>query len=136
MTDESIKKLFTCDYSADGNEKKIQEALREIKPLAKYKGQTVPFEAMEKVLHVNVKKYTVDVSSVTLQRFSDGSCQWSLSLNAKGKGHKYTVCVGRTIYEVFAKSLLVLYVLVKTKKLKERPAWDEEVDELTKQLCK
>lgn len=118
----TTKELLNLDYREEKNKQTIQKALLRIKPLSKFSDEVyVPFEAVEKLIHLIGSKYKVWVKDITLDSQSgDGYDVSRCSIINEDNLEPIQMVFGMCMYELFAKVAIVLWSEVKKENLKRR----------------
>lgn len=123
--------ILNLDYRKKESQEIIQKVLTKIKPLSKYSGETVPLEAIEKLVCVLCQKYEI-VPQWMMMSFDEPiigiySIGVKTTTNHKWLGTVYGMC----IYEVFAKLAIKMYSEVKSGNIPTKEA-TESNDERSK----
>ena len=123
--------ILNLDYRKKESQEIIQKVLTKIKPLSKYSGETVPLEAIEKLVCVLCQKYEI-VPQWMMMSFDEPiigiySIGVKMTTNHKWLGTVYGMC----IYEVFAKLAIKMYSEVKSGNIPTKEA-TESNDERSK----
>lgn len=117
----TIKQVIDSDCQVPENAEMLQKALQKIKPLSKY-SEEVPQWAIEKVIHSMCHKYKVWVKEIAQDPWSNAKFDiWRSTVVEDGLDKvselwKIKPVFGATIYEVLAKTALLIYCLVKSGK--------------------
>lgn len=107
--------IMNLDYREEKNQKIIQKVLKQIKPLSKYSDECeIPFSALEKVISVMCKKYTMRMNQLVPDVWVNNEYTiwraWLINdMNLKTIDTVY----GASLYEVLAKCAIRLYAEVK-----------------------
>lgn len=115
MGDKKIvwKDIAQLDCRDEKERKALQDCLKCIKPLRKYKDQDVdvPFDKLEKAIHVISKKYRVCVQHIKSDCHSnDDSIIWSGEVVDERDLSHYTM-YGLSMYELLAKVVVTMYFI-------------------------
>ena len=106
--------IMNLDCRKEENKEIIQKALRQIKPLSKYKNDFIPFSAIEKAILVMTKKYNMHIREFVLDTWSNShNSIWRVVIINDNDLSVIDVIYGVTLYEVFAKSAIRMYTEVK-----------------------
>lgn len=107
--------IMNLDYRKEENQEIIQKVLRQIKPLSRYSDECeIPFSALEKAITVMCKKYCMRIRDFTPDVWSNNECTiWRAILINETNLKTIDTVYGITLYEVFAKCAIRLYVEVK-----------------------
>ena len=118
----TTKELLNIDYRDKQNKQIIQKALLHIKPLSKFSDEEhVPFEAIEKLLHLIGSKYKVWVKDITLDSQSGDDYDVSRAhIINEDNLETMEIVFGMCMYELFAKVAIVLWSEVNKENLKRR----------------
>ena len=118
----TTKELLNLDYRDKQNKQIIQKALLRIKPLSKFSDEEyVPFEAVEKLLHLIGSKYKVWVKDITLDsQVGDGYDVSRAHIIHEDNLETMEIVFGMCMYELFAKVVIFLWSEVKKEHLKRR----------------
>jgi hypothetical protein len=118
----TTKELLNLDYRNKQNKQIIQKALLRIKPLSKFSDEGhVPFEAIEKLLHLIGSKYKVWIKDITLDSQSGDDYDVSRAhIINEDNLETMEVIFGMCMYELFAKVAIFLWSEVKKGKIKRR----------------
>lgn len=118
----TTKELLNLDYREDKNKQIIQKALLHIKPLSKFSDdEHVPFEAVEKLIHLICSKYKIWVQNISLDsRANDDYDVSRCVLINEDNLEQIDVVFGMCMYELFAKVVIVLWSEVKKENIKRR----------------
>lgn len=112
MSKKQILDLEILDLDcreAESNEI-IQERLKKIKPLAKYKGvEDVPIYKIEKVISVLSKNYNMRISNLVPDVWSNESETIWRSTIIDDRTLKMSVIYGLSLYEILAKTAIYMY---------------------------
>lgn len=118
----TTKELLNLDYREEENKEKVQKALLHIKPLSKFSDEEqVPFEAIEKLVHLIGRKYQVWVRDMSLDHQA-GDDYDIIRCNIVDVGTLETIgnVFGICMYEIYAKVAILLWSEVKKENLKRR----------------
>lgn len=119
MTMEQIINLDCRKDTEEERNKVIQQYLRKIKPLAKYKIDNVPFGKIEKVITVLSKKYNMRIREIVPDVWAnDEETIWRAILVDDRNLNQVGIIYGLSLYEVFAKMAIYMYSI--RKKVGER----------------
>lgn len=118
----TTKEVMNLDYRKEEAKEIIQKVLRQIKPLSKYSDEDeVPFNALEKIITIMCKKYCVRIQEFVPDVLSnDKNIIWRAKLINESNLEVIDIIYGISIYEVFAKTTIRLYIEVKKKGTKTR----------------
>lgn len=107
--------IMNLDYRKEENQEIIQKVLRQIKPLSRYSDECeIPFSALEKAITVMCKKYCMRVREFTPDVWSNKEHTiWRAILINETNLETIDIVYGITLYEVFTKCAIRLYVEVK-----------------------
>lgn len=110
-----IEKLLVCDFSKEENQKLMKETLCKLKPLSKFSlsSEQIPFDAFEKMIFANSKKYNITIQYIIFQMLQNGEMQWQISIKRDDKQEWLGSYIGKTIYEAFCKCLLKMCMCIK-----------------------
>lgn len=113
--------ILELDYREKENKQIIQKALLNIKPLSKFSDETeVPFDSLEKLLHMICSKYKVWIRYITQDpRASDDGDIWRSEIIYEDNLHSQKV-YGICMYELFAKLVIFLWSEKKRERLIKR----------------
>lgn len=109
MDKEKIMEIIQLDCRQRQNVEIIQSELVKIKPLAKYQGEKVPIEELEKLVSVLSNKYNVHLVYISVDTWSNENLIIWRSSVLNDNVFKPIIIYGASIYEVFAKSALYMY---------------------------
>lgn len=112
----TTKQILQLDCRNVANQKVIQKVLRQIKPLSRYSvEEKVPFEAIEKAVNVMSKNYPMRVREFSADPMSNRKDTiWQASLIDEKTLEEIGIAYGLSIYEVFAKTAILMYSKVKS----------------------
>ena len=98
----------------------INKALLKIKPLSRYENEErVPLEKVETYVEKVQRKYDIKVQYMNFSTHDEESRWYNVSVMTK-KSHEWLGSVhGYTLYEVWAKLALQLFIWIKEGKVKE-----------------
>ena len=119
----TVNEIIALDFRKEENKKKIQKALRKIKPFEKIGiEEDVPIEKLEKFMFLVCKKYSVRVQYMFFPCFSKDSevLMYSLSIKRDDTHEWITSIHTISVYEAFAKVCIALYYITKKKMVPER----------------
>lgn len=112
--------ILNLDCRKEESKEIIQKALKKIKPLSKYSDE-VPLEAIEKLIGVLTKKYSIRIQSINLSFVEEnGSLYYSCSIKEDDEHQWLGNCYGITIYELLSKVAIKLYSDIKRLEISER----------------
>lgn len=115
----TTKEVVGLDCTVDENMEILQRVLRQIKPLSKY-SEEVPQWAIEKVIHSMCHKYKLWVKEIAQDPWSNAKFDiWRVTLVEDEKVSewgKIKPVFGATIYEVLAKTAILIYSMIKSGK--------------------
>lgn len=116
----TIKQILDLDCREAESNVIIQEHLKKIKPLAKYKGvEDVPIYKIEKVISVLSKKYNMRIREFVPDIWSnENEIVWRAIIVDDRDIYEAGNVYGLSLYEVFAKIAIIMYML--RKKVGER----------------
>lgn len=115
----TINQILNLDRREEQNNEIIQEYLKKIKPLSKYKIEDVPFYKIEKVITVLSKKYNMRVREFVPDVWAnDKETIWRATLIDDRNLNILGVIYGISLYEVFSKTAIYMYSV--REKVKER----------------
>ena len=118
--------ILNLDYRKEENKKIIQRVLTKIKPLSKYSDETVPLDAIEKLIRVLCQKYEITPQWMTMSFCEPVLGIYSIGVktttNHKWLGNVYGMC----LYEVFSKLAIKMYSEIKTRNIPIRTMTEEE----------
>lgn len=112
--------LLNVDYRE--NKVIIQKALLKIKPLSKYsEEEQIPLSAIEKLIHLMCKKYKVWIRGISFDPTSNDDydvlrCEIINENDLSLIRYIYGIC----IYEIMAKSAILVWSEIKNKNLNRR----------------
>lgn len=111
----TTNQILSLDYRDEENQKAIQKALRQIKPLSKYSDECeIPFSALEKAVTVMCKKYLLHIRDIVADaRANDENMIWRAALIDETTLRLVYNVYGISLYEVLAKTAIGLYAEVK-----------------------
>jgi hypothetical protein len=111
----TTKQIINLDCRDEENQEIIQKVLRQIKPLSKYpEGCDIPFSAIEKAITVMCKKYMLRVHDFTPDVWSNNDYTiWRAWIINDTNLTTIDMVYGISLYEIFAKAAIRLYVEVK-----------------------
>lgn len=114
--------ILNLDYRKEENVDKIQKVLLKIKPLMKYsEEEQVPFESLEKLLHMICVKYKVWVRNITQSPLvSNGNDLWGCQIVDTDELEIIKEVYGICMYELFAKIVIFLWSAKEREKIKRR----------------
>lgn len=110
----TTNQVLQLDCREEKNKKVIQKVLKQIKPLSKYSDeQEIPFWAIEKAITVMSKKYNMRVYGFTPDIWAnENETVWRATVIDE-TNLSITVVYGITLYEVFAKTAVQMYSMVR-----------------------
>ena len=113
--------MINLDFTVEENREKIQDKLKEMKVFEKYSDeQEVPISAIEKAIKIMSVKYYIRIQGIYSDVWAnEKQIVWSCRvLNESNLNtiNTYGIC----IYEVLAKSCIVMYSMIKLKKVQRR----------------
>lgn len=116
-----IKEIMRADFRTESGRETVNEALLKIAPLEKYaKYDRVPLEKIEKLLFKCQKKYDVRLTIVYISSSArDESFVYSGGISDL-KGNMIDTVHGIEVYELFAKSAIKIWNMIKKKEVKRR----------------
>ena len=116
-----IDKIVDADWRTASGREFVTDTLSKIKPLSKYAvdGKQIPLVKVERLIWAIVEKYKVDVVWVFVSH-DDAGMRYTISIRGDQPGVTYKIVHGITLYEVFSKSAIIMWHLVKKKIAKER----------------
>ena len=117
-----ISEIINLDFTVKANREKIQDKLKEMKVFEKYSDeQEIPISAIEKAIKVMSVKYYIRVQGIYSDVWANEkrivwNCKVLSEENLSNLSNIYGIC----IYEVLAKSCIVMYSMIKLKKVQRR----------------
>lgn len=110
----TTNQVLQLDCRKEENEKIIQKVLKQIKPLSKYTDvEDVPIWAIEKAITVMAKKYNVRIREFMPDVWANkNETIWRATIVSE-EDLSTTTVYGISLYEVFAKSAIQMYHMVK-----------------------
>lgn len=111
-----LSQMLQLDCTVDANKQKIQQMLKRIKPLSKFKND-VPFEYLEKTIKRLGERTKIVVGSIVPDIDSNSKIIiWRCEI-VNLKNFNLVVSVyGCSLYEVLAKTIIVLYSKAKVNR--------------------
>lgn len=111
----TTKEVMNLDYRKEENKEIIQKVLRQIKPLSRYSDENeIPFEAIEKAITVMCKKYMMRVNQLVPDVWgNEKHTIWRAWLINDTNLKTIEMVYGISVYEVFAKTAIMLFSEVK-----------------------
>lgn len=112
--------LMALDCRKEENLKTINKALLKIKPLSRYEDEErVPLEKVETYVEKVQRKYDIRVQYMKFSTADDESRWYNISVMTR-KSHEWLGSIhGYTLYEVWAKLALQLFIWIKEERVKE-----------------
>lgn len=106
----TIKELLDLDCRESESNEIIQEYLKKIKPLAKYKGvEDVPIYKIEKVISVLSKNYNMRVRDFVPDVWSNESETIWRATVVDDRNLRMSIIYGLSLYEILAKTAIYMY---------------------------
>lgn len=113
----TTQEILNLDY--ESNKKTIQKVLRKIPPLAKYEmDEEVPFDMLEKLVGKYVRKYAVMLSNIYPTYIEGERDIYCGLLNNTVNNNLICYIHASSLYELYAKTSIKIYSLVKSKNIK------------------
>ena len=111
--------ILELDCRDNKNKQKIQKVLKLIKPFSKYSDEEfIELKYIEKAIYNIIKRYKVDICSIITDcESNDESIIYKIVIQYLGI---YKVIYGLGIYELYAKTLIFMYSLIKSDKVDRR----------------
>lgn len=118
----TTNEILNLDYRKEENKSKIQKVLLKIKPLVKYsEEEQIPFEALEKMVHLICNKYKVWIRRIMQSPIaSDDGDIWSCQIVDTDSVDIIKEVYGICLYEIFAKLVIFLWSAKEKGKIKRR----------------
>lgn len=114
----TTKEIMNLDFRKDEDREKVQQVLRQIKPLAKCSDEEIPQEMLEKVVRVVCLKYNVRIRDIAQDiHANDKETIWRATLINESNLQSFDCVYGISIYELFAKMAIKLHSLIRGDKL-------------------
>lgn len=111
----TTNELLELDCRKDENRKKIQRALKIIKPLSRIEGE-VPVEKLERAIKVMCEKYHIYLRELTPDTSSGDQCiVWRATVFEGRTLDTLGIAHGCTVYECLAKVAILVYDIVRRK---------------------
>lgn len=121
------EQILNLDYRKEESQEIIQKVLRKIKPLSRYSDETnIPIEAIEKLVHVLVKKYEIMPQWMSMSYFESILSIYSISIKTTTDDKWLGTVYGMCLYEVFAKLAIKMYSEIKSGNVPVRTMTKEE----------
>lgn len=121
------EQILNLDYRKKENQEIIQKVLRKIKPLSKYSEESnIPIKAIEKLVHVIVKKYEIIPQWIAMSYHEPTFCIYSIGVKTTTDYKCLGTVYGMCLYEVFAKLAIKMYSEVKSGRIPIKTATKEE----------
>ena len=114
--------ILVLDYRLKENKQLIQKALLKIKPLSKFSDEKqVPFESLEKLLHLICNRYKVWVRQIVQDPVSsDDGDLWRCEIVDESNLETIKKIYGVCLYELIAKVVIFLWSENKNERLTRR----------------
>ena len=118
----TTKEVLELDYREEENKKTIQKVLRKLKPLSKYsEDEDIPLSAIEKAIKIMCSKYMIRVMSITPDIWvNKKSDVWRCHIINDSNLETIGFVFGISMYEIFAKTAILIYSEIKKERLKTR----------------
>lgn len=116
MEKSKIERVLNLDCREEANERVLQEALHQVKPLAKFEGRVQQVK-VEKLLGKICRRYYVDFKIEPL--YVPNNVDMYRSVVTSGT-MKLADIYGCKVYEVLAKTVVWLFDAVESKELRRR----------------
>lgn len=113
MEMSELNEVLNLDCREDYGKNLLQEYLKKIKPLSKYKHNVdVPFEKVEKVITILSKKYNMRVIEIMPDIWAnDDEVVWRAILIDDKNLNKIGAIYGISLYEIFSKVAICMYFM-------------------------
>lgn len=114
--------ILQLDYREEESKKIIQKVLKQIKPLSKYSDDEIPLDAIEKAIKIMCTKYQVKIRNILQDVWSNKKNGiWRCDIMIDGTIYdSLGVVYGITMYELLAKTAILIYSEIKKERLKVR----------------
>lgn len=112
--------LLSKDFRTEDGKRVIRKALLKIKPLSKYENKEIPLEILEKYVEKVCRKYDVKIQYLQCTFMDEESRWYSLSLMEKSTSQWLDNIYAHTLYEMWAKLSIQLFVFIKTSRIKQK----------------
>lgn len=117
----NLKDVMKADFRTKKGKDLVNDALIEIAPLSKYSSlKRVPLEKIERLLFKCQERYDVKLTLI----YISGSANYESFVYSGGisdlKGNMIDTVHGIEIYELFAKSAIRIWSMIKNKEVKRR----------------
>ena len=117
----STKEVLGLDYREEENKVLIQKVLRQLKPLSKYSDECIPLEAIEKAIKIMCSKYQIRIRSIMPDIWSNKKSDiWRCEVVDDSNLELISLIYGISIYEVLAKTAILICSEIKKERLKAR----------------
>lgn len=114
--------VLNLDYREEESKNIIQNVLRQLKPLSKYSDEEeVPIDALEKVIRIMTRKYLIRIRSIMPDIWSNKDNDiWRCEIVNDKNLELIKNIYGISLYEVLAKTAILMYSEIKKERLKVR----------------
>ena len=114
--------VLNLDCREEENKVKVQKVLRQLKPLSKYSDEDdIPLVAIEKAIKIMSSKYQVRIRNIVPDIWSNKKSDvWRCEVVDDSTLALIGYVYGISIYEVFAKTAILIYSEIKKERLKVR----------------
>ena len=104
-----LTEVLSCDTRNEGVSQEIQAWLKRIPVFSKYEDEDVPFDKIEIAMWKLLAKYDLSVSGMFMSKPTAPTRYYSCSVWKNGGRDVVMSLNGATIYELFAKVVLLCY---------------------------
>ena len=111
-----VSEVLNLDCRIESNRQEVQRTLRKIKPFAKWSGNMIPMEMLERCLQVLSNKYDIHCRDIYPDTNSGNKYIIWRSIVIDGKTLETVGTVyGCTFYEVLAKTVILVYAKTRNR---------------------
>lgn len=112
ITAKNVEKILYCDCRKEENRKMIQDVLHTIPQYKKIKGD-VPLSLLEKLHYIVTTKYAVRMQWISFTTGYEGEKYWSVCFRNDEDFSRLESITSFDIYELFAKTAIFLFAMLK-----------------------
>lgn len=108
----TVQEIIELDYREEDNRNVIQKYLKKIKPFTKYNNnEEVPFNKIEKLVGILSKKYNLRIRELAPDIWTaDEGVIWKAVIINDTTNLTKCIIYGLSLYEVFAKTVIYMYL--------------------------
>lgn len=119
-----VEKIINADYRIKENRIMVQNYLKKFKAFKKYE-EKIPLEAIEKQLRLICNKYYIMPQWLSISYTEETNAIYSLGMKTSDTHKWINTVYGITLYEVFAKALILAFFEVKKGNVKPKEESNE-----------